>query len=99
MKLTIVILAELLFFGLTQGKRQFLVEVAGNTSLHEVEEQNGSKESIILSLFREARACQKNMVIQSLFSVIFAADPNINIDMCFWRQEAYIMGRLIMKKM
>ena len=41
MKLTIVILTELLFFGLTQGKRQFLVEVAGNTSLHE--EQNGSK--------------------------------------------------------
>ena len=41
MKLTIVILAKLLFFGLTQGKRQFLVEVAGNTSLHE--EQNGSK--------------------------------------------------------
>ena len=41
MKLATVILAELLFFGLTQGKRQFLVEVAGNMSLHE--EQSGSK--------------------------------------------------------
>ena len=41
MKLTIVILAELLFFGRTQGKRQFLVEVARNSSLHEG--QNGSK--------------------------------------------------------
>ena len=41
MKLTMVILVELLFFGLAQGKRQFLIEVGGNTSLHE--EQNGSK--------------------------------------------------------
>ena len=41
MKLTIVILAELLLFGLTQGKGQFLLEVAGNTSLRE--EHNGSK--------------------------------------------------------
>ena len=41
MKLTMVILVEVLFFGLTQGQRQFLVEVAGNTSLHE--EHNGSK--------------------------------------------------------
>ena len=47
MKSVLVILVHLLFFGLVQSKRRYLVKVAGNKSLHEAHHGNKAKHYLV----------------------------------------------------